>query len=89
MRKVSKTASPSSARRSSERDELLGGGDDVFIRKDGGAVGFHTDGINQQRIIGEVDYGAEGHARNAQRSDARVYEGNADGAVGVAGVGCD
>lgn len=48
-----------------ERDELLGGGDDVFIRKDGGAVGFHTEGVDQQRIIGEVDYCAEGHAGNA------------------------
>ena len=48
-----------------EGNELLGGGDDVFIRKDGGAVGFHTEGVDQQRIIGEVDYRAEGHARNA------------------------
>ena len=53
------------SRRRRDGDKLLGCGDGIFIRKDGSAVGFHTDGIDQQRIIGEVDYCAEGHARNA------------------------
>ena len=62
MRKVRKTTSQSSARRRVEWDELLRGGDGVLVREYGGAVGFHADGIDQQRIIGEVDYRAEGHA---------------------------
>ena len=54
-----------STRRRDNWDKLLGGGDGVLIGQNGSASGFHPDGIDQQRIIGEVDYRAEGHARNA------------------------
>ena len=53
------------SRRGRDGDKLLGGGDGVLIGQNGSAVGFHPDGIDQQRIIGEVDCCAEGHAGNA------------------------